>query len=384
MRSFKRWQDNALGETFLQEVSTSGKLIGKPIGDKSKAKTFNTVNGYINNSNNPNYQLVAEKTSNNTEMRKAGERVNISPEDMSELTKKWVKYDRDRSLPNYYGRNESDWKQDNRNIRDELLQIDRDGGDYDDLYDKLLDKGFRQDKEIDNIIKNLHRKRVLHTQSIGLPGNVADEALSKAVLDYSGFSPVRLENDGDPTATDLVARIGGADRYIDAQSRIMSTPMNVELTKFNNQAYDIIDSNPGLSLLDLAKKLKNRIPSITESKFFETKDLNFNPIQGYKVRNNPNASKDYLISSDRRGMGVTNNPYNKILPRDWDMIDLNRARDLLLPLTRQQMYDKYEVEINQGRRSNNPLIYLPDKFVKQYLIDTDNPLNLDAVRQLTQ
>lgn len=379
MRRFKKLSANT-----IVEVNSKGRQIAKPINAETNAGAFAQISKFLNNSNNSNYQYFTESSADASPTRMAGDKVRIPPDEMQELVRRWEGYERSRDLPNFYGRNEQEWKQDNREIRDELIRIDRAGGSYKDKYDELLDMGFRQDKEIENIIKYLHRKKVLHTQSIGLPGNVADEALSKAVLDYSGFSPVRLENEGDPTATDLVARIDGADRYIDAQSRVMNGPMNVELTKFNSNAFDIIDSNPGLSLLDLAKKLKDRIPDITESKFLETRNRDFNPIQGHKVANDPNVVKDYLISSDRRGMGAKNNPYNKVLPKNWDMIDLNRARELLMPLTRQQMFDKYEVEIDKGRRSGNPLLYLPDRFVKNYLIDTDNPLNADVVRQLTQ
>lgn len=382
MRRFKQYNDNSLNDSFLQEVNSKGKPIGKPISKKQKGKIYNDIEGFINNSNNSNYQLFG-----GSGQRMAGQILIPSPE-LKELLMPWSAYDRDRNLENFIGRNESAWKQDNREIRDELIDIDTHGSDRQDLKRLLQDKGFLQEEEQEAIIKNLYNPRYrgrLHTEVVGVPRARADEELSQAVLQYSGFRPVKLENSGDPMSTDLSAYIDGATRYVDAQSRIRSKGMDVEITKFNPNAYEVIKDNPGLALIDLTKKIKEQYPSIVESKFLQTFNPEFNKIMGYKMRNNPDYVKDYLISSDRRGMrSHSQGPYDRTLPRGWDLVDLNRARELLLPLTQSQMYDKYGVELTKGNRSQNPILELPDEFIKKYLTDTNNGINPEVIKALTQ
>ena len=153
MRRFKQYNDSSLNDSFLQEVNSKGQPIGKPISKKQKEKIYNDIEGFLNNSNNSNYQLFG-----GSGQRMAGQVLIPSPE-LKELLMPWSAYERDRNLENFIGRDEAAWKQDNKEIRDELIDIKTHGGDDQDLKRLLQDKGFLQEEEQEAIIRNLYNPK---------------------------------------------------------------------------------------------------------------------------------------------------------------------------------------------------------------------------------
>lgn len=324
--------------------------------------------------------------------RKAGQVLQISQSELEDLILPWEEYERDSSLPNYYGRNEQEWKADNSRVRSELINAQRDGESRGNLLGILNRSGFTNELENRNILNNLNNdtyRGLLHTEKMWVPGAAGDEELSKALLDYSGFTPVSLENaNGDPMATDLRVTIDGAPRYVDAQQRTSTSNLPIDLTKYTpNAVRRIVEAHPGDSLSDLTRRIRDAFPKGLEGKMLHTNDSDINPIMSRKIRSNPNYAKDYLISSNRKGdlqRGYGQGPYDRQRPLDWDLVDLRKAREILMPLTRGQMMDKYGVQIRQGRYGGSVQLHLPERFLKDELEDTSKVLDPYAKFRLTR
>lgn len=375
MRRFKQYNDSSLNDSFLQEVNSKGKPIGKPISKKQKGKIYNDIEGFLNNSNNSNYQLFG-----GSGQRMAGQVFSGSQKEIDTLLKPWNKYEIDDEGPNFHGRTRNEWIKDNNRVREELLLADAKQANRAALNEILRANGFTNDLENNNIINYLHNKKVLHTEDIWVPGAAADEELSKAILDYSGFTPVSLENaKGDPMATDLSAFINGKTQYVDAQIRQKKDrSMPLEMTLRRSGAFDVIKRNPGMTLRELTELMAEEYPGIIEGKFLHTNNPDFNRILSRKLAEGGETHmKDYIISSARPG-STKKSIYDKEKPYDWDMLDLNKAREILLPLTRQQMFDKYGITLSQGRFGGATLLNMPEEFIKKELADRRNPINLEA------
>lgn len=318
--------------------------------------------------------------------RKAGEVLQINSDELEEVLKPWAEYPKDAGGPNYHGRDRETWKRHNQSVRERLISMERRGAPKSSEFQYLNSQGFTNTLENQNILYNLYNKPVLHTEDVWVPGAAADEELSKALLDYSGFTPVSLENaGGDPMATDLRVTMDGAPRYVDAQIRTRpDRSMPLEMTLRRGGAFDIIQRNPRMSLLDLTRKMRDQFPGIEEGKFLHTDDPEFNKILSRKLeRGGPKHLKDYLISSARPGSTKTS-LYDKERPIDWDLMDLGKAREILLPLTRGQMYDKYGITLTKGRFGGATLLNLPEEFIKKELNDNRNQLDAYAKFRLTR
>lgn len=329
---------------------------------------------------------ILDITEETGKSRKAGQILQISENELNEILQPWRAYEKDAGGPNYYGRTKEEWLKDNTRVRNELIAAHKDGASREDAIRILQSNGFQNNLENKNILYNLHNKKILHTQDMWVPGAAADEELSKALLDYSGFTPVSLENaKGDPMATDLRVTMDGAPRYVDAQVRTRGDrSMPLEMTLRRGGAFDIIQKNPSMSLLDLTQKIRDQFPGIEEGKFLHTDDPEFNKILSRKLeQGGPKHLKDYLISSARPGSTKTS-LYNKTRPLDWDLIDLNKAREILLPLTRGQMYDKYGITLSKGRFGGATLLNMPEEFIKKELNDSRNQLDSYAKFRLTR
>ena len=325
----------------------------------------------------PQQKSVSKKS------RKAGQGLTMTVRDLEELLTPWADYERDSGLPNYYGRTEDQWRQDNRRIKNELLRA---AGDRNEQISILKDNGFSNPRSQYNLLKYLKRNEPLNNERLWIPGSAADEELSKAVLTMSGFAPVNYGNDFDPMGTDLKAEIDGAIRYVDAQQRTQSNrALNLQVTKKDWKGPEIFETS-GESLGKAIEMAYNMNPRISEGKLLHTENPDVNTINSSEFRDGGGLThrKDYLISSERprdSSRGYKKGPYNRELPEDWTMVDLEKAREILLPMTASQMYDKYGIKANDYKGIN---LELPEEFIKKELNDRAARLGREPLRQLTR
>ena len=270
------------------------------------------------------------------EPRFAGKIIGVTTDDIKQYTQRYEDMDRDRSLPNYIGRSEADWKDDNTRIRSELIQMDKKNASQQDARDYLTSQGFQIPQEQDNILSKLYNKRgQLHTQNISVPHANSDELLSRAVMTHSGWNPVTPANQDIVMATDVRAEIDKVPYLIDAQSRNgVRGALNLAIVHNSPGIVDALRSNRSTPLIDFIKARSLQSKGMFEGKLLHTPDDKYNPIQTDRfMRDQANQRKDFLISSNRAGnssKGMNRGPYNPELPRNWAMVDLEIARDNLL------------------------------------------------------
>lgn len=272
------------------------------------------------------------------EPRFAGKVIGVTPEDIKKYTQKYEDMDRDRSLPNYIGRSEADWKDDNTRIRSELIQMDKMNASVQDARDYLTSQGFQIPQEQDNILRYLDRNNKrgrLHTEAISVPHANSDELLSRAVMSHSGWNPVTPANQDIVMATDVRAEIDNIPYLIDAQSRNGSQgELNLAVAHNSPGITDALRGNKSTPLIDFLNARRLSSKGMFEGKLLHTPDDRYNPIQSQRfMRDQSNQRKDFLISSNRAGnsiKGMRKGPYNPELPRNWALVDLEMARDQLL------------------------------------------------------
>lgn len=267
--------------------------------------------------------------------RMAGEVIKVTPADIEALTKPYELMKRDRSQPNYIGRTEDEWKEDNRRIRSDLIDLDKRGKSFAEASEYLLNQGFTVPQERELILQKLYSKPILHTEVVHTPNAASDESLSRALLHHQGWSPVKPANDDVVMATDISARIDGVRSLIDAQTRTSARgDLNLAVLHNDPGIRDALLRNPNVPLIDFINARAKNNREAYEGKLLHTPDSHFNPVQTARfMRDADNHTKDYLITSNRAGdnsRGLRRGPYNPELPRGWDLVDLNVAREKIL------------------------------------------------------
>lgn len=337
--------------------------------------------------NNP-----AQPEPHRNELVFAGDR--MTPEVVEQVLAPWSSLKRDNTRPNYEGRTYNEWKEDNAAIRRDLLGMRSN----DAQMQYLQGRGF-QSTQASKIVENLHRKPVLQTDDAGkgyaTAMSAADEDISRAILHYSGFKPVSAGNDRNVQATDLSMQVPGKGRVmVDAQQRTGSNG-NLKLGLAYSPDVNLIQTlkqRPDEPIFDILEELKRRGNYIREDKLLHVNDANINPIMsGFLRHPSGDSIKDYLISGDRAGLaskGWIRGPYNRSkAPGGYDLIDLERARGIILPNTYRDLYDW----INTGRsRQVEPMIsydgktniQIPVELIPQ-LTNSNVALDPDVVRQFT-
>lgn len=282
--------------------------------------------------------LAAAVDSNNIQLsdnRMAGEIIEVTPSDLKELLKPYDLMSRDKSQPNYIGRTEDEWKEDNKRVRQDVLDLERRARPKAEAREYLASQGFLIPQEQDLILQNLHKKPILHTEAVHTPNAASDELLSRALLHHQGWSPVTPANDDVVMATDISARIDGVKSLIDAQTRTSPTAaLNLAVVHNDPGIYDALRRNPNVPLIDFIAGRAANNKRAYEGKLLHTPDSHYNPLQTARfMRDADNHRKDYLISSNRAGdstKGMNRGPYSPELPRGWNLIDLQVARDKIL------------------------------------------------------
>lgn len=294
---------------------------------------------------------------------------------IKEILTPWSQLDIDGSRPNYEGRTEQEWRKDNARIRQRVLDNRQQG------LEVLKANGFKQQEAL-KILQDIN-KPILRNQTYATAQAKADEDVNRALLHYSGFAPVREGNSSNPQGTDISIQIPGQGRVmIDAQQRVTPRGLNLEVVK-NPNILSLMQRNPRLSLAG-AIAAERKKGYVGEGKLLHTADRDFNPQPSKYLTDHrgPTNVKDYLISSNRPNAQANNQPrgpYNRTRAAGFDIIDLNRAREILLPKNLEQLTSA----LGKGRlvpARGGTLLQLPNDYIRRELVNPNVILDPSVVR----
>ena len=291
---------------------------------------------------------------------------------IDEGMKPWTGYDPSSASPSYYGMNARDWLDSEAEM---MRDLDRHSG-----HMSYVNRNARQVQELtrgiardfgiseDEALRNL--QRVVGAQGrdlplslaveYGVPSAHADEKMSRAALELSGFDDVRAINDQMVQATDLQGRLGGRPINIDAQKHLTTANLMQLGALQNVESRRNIDAElrqmPGsMSVMEALRQLQagsrdlsggnmtSRSPqgdyidvSGNEDKLMQTSDPRFNPNQSETYQRNEAAlRKDGLIWTDRAGYRPEQQeffgrgPFDATQAHDMSLVDLEAMRDYL-------------------------------------------------------
>ena len=329
-----------------------------------------------------------EVSTHPNDLRFAGQALN--PEIVEKILTPWANLERYSDRPNYEGRNLSQWRQDNGRIRGLLLKADSENKPIEEAIKILNANGYTNETEQRKILEDLYREPVLRPEVYHSPHAKADEDVSKAVLHYSGYSPVKNANENNVQGTDLSMQLpGGKTVGVDAQLR--ATPRGLGLGVLNKggaNIYKMMRESPDEGLNNLIRRAIGNRVHLVEDKLLHTADSTINPIMSKFLkdpRQSPDNVKDFIISSDRpetKRIGMPRGPYNRERARGWDLIDLNRARDILLPQSYNQLIES--LGENSVRRYGDKLgLVIPNQYLRRELKNNAVDIDKDVRRLFT-
>ena len=320
------------------------------------------------------------------ELRFAG--TELTPEVKSLIFRKWKDLDRDvPGRPVYEGRDKESYENYNTEIRNQLIKMDKQNASSNEAIEYLISKGYDKN-DTQGILNDLYSRKQLRPVEYQVANAQADENINRAVLHYSGFEPVLDNTLTNNQATDLSMTLpGGGTAMIDAQSR--NTPqglfMPVVAGGVGGQVESVMIRNPNMNMLDAIKSLQSR-GYIREDKLLHSADSNINPIQSKFIAEavNRQNEKDYIISSNRpnaRRLGQARGPYNAERAYDYDLIDMEKARRIILPMNYSQL-ERALGEDPVRTYGNKTTVVIPNQFIKDELTNSENRLDPRVVEEL--
>jgi len=298
----------------------------------------------------------------------------------------WSAVARQEGDPLWVGRNEQQYNNASEDLRQKLVKLIDDGYDGERLASRLIQKfGYGKDEareqiyEIDQALSKGRRPPKDLRQIRSKVANAqADEQLAMRAMQLSNFDPVTQANAGAMFATDLSATIGGEKLGIDAQARIG-----------RNMALGVIQNAPGIEdkFVNGNERLIDTIDMYREQNYgnnmqrlmsgkgwqgFEDKllhttdpEINRRPSKVFEDETDK-YNKDMLITSLRPGDYRYNNkrsPYDRKLPAQWDLIDLDTIRGQVMDKTYSQLVDM-GLDVQQTDKGNGIKLSLPPSYVR--------------------
>lgn len=257
--------------------------------------------------------------------------------------KPWARVPRMAGDPNYFGRNLPQWREHNREVENQINRLAR-SGQWGLVENILEDEGYKFDEfekqlyALEQAVDRGKRGR-LRQDMYDVSQAAADEQVSVGLLKAMGFSDAQIRNNNPLLGTDLSGTFGGHGYGIDAQQRLARTGnLSLGVTQFTPGLIDEYLRKGDVPLGELITAYRRRTGRVTEGKLLQTMDTSINPtnLRSREFAENPEAyHKDLLISNARPGKKVKQ-LHDRELPTSTAIIDLNKARDLILPLTGDQ------------------------------------------------
>lgn len=339
----------------------------------------------------------------------AGE--SLTEDVIANLLAPWESYERDSIRPNYEGRDEAQWIDDNKRIKDQLEKYTtrNELGEYGDAV--LIANGFTNTGERRKILEDIENefesrqksrrqgkdpgpKMALRNQRFSVPNAKADENLSMAVLGYSGYEPVRELNSGNVQNTDIIMTLpNGVPVKVDAQMRTRGA---LELGVAQQGRYgfrNALINDPDTPLRDFLRKQLEIGNIFTEDKLLQTNEPGINMVKEYmgdRFMQGGGSVKDYIITSNRPtgDPSLFKGPYNPVKPAGWDLINLDVVRDIILPKSLNEIREftgtNEPFKFYNDKGNNKMKLMLKNKLIKDKLTRDIDKLDPDIVRLLSQ
>jgi hypothetical protein len=373
----------------------------------------NELNKILTKAKNESALLMGDAPVQNasprTKQRMAGTAPGLKPillgsRDLEAIQRPWELTQAGVNSPDFVGYSEDTWRMRNDETLKALKRMKfGDRASFSDMDSYLRDeRGFGVEAERERVIKNLTRDnrfdsgRFLRTELYGVPHAYADEELSMAMLRGSGFKPVQAFNEEYVTGTDISAFIGNEPYKVDAQARTSRSrngrpPLSLGVIMGDNNVDPdtwerILRNNPDTSLLSLIEQESANRRGLKGDKLLHTNDSNWNVVNPELF--DSRRQKDYIITSSRPNTArfdrvgrIKRGPYDRQLPNDWALVDMNKAREQLLT----KSYNQLQAEgVNTLTGRGGLTLSVPESYISSKLTNMDIPLDPRVVKQLTR
>ncbi len=284
----------------------------------------------------------------------------------------WKQVPRMAGDPNYFERTLPEWRSHNRNLHEAINNLAY-AGEWGLLEDELIREGYKHDeleKQLTALEKGVRRNKTvdLRQDKYDVSQAAADEQVSAGLLRAMGLTNVEIGNVNPLLGTDISADYRGNQYKIDAQQRLRRDGgINLGVTQFTPGLREEFFRRGDIPLIDLLDEVRANPRRRVEGKLLQTSDTYWNPedLRSREFQDQINSfHKDALISSGRPG-GDVKRMHNRVLPRDTQLINLHKARELLLPLTANDMQKKHLVM--KENQSGSTSILVPKIMMREQM-----------------
>jgi hypothetical protein len=299
--------------------------------------------------------------------------------------KSWKNTPRGRNDPNYHGRNLGEWREHNQKLSREMDGLANDGN-FGKLEDRLIEEGYKFDELDSQIYDYEERGRrgigALRQDFYDVSQAAADEQVSKLILDAAGLKNAQIWNSDPLMGTDLRADFEGAQVNIDAQQRLgAGRALNLGIFQNSPELVNFVADNRDVQLKTLIDGyLAGGLGPVRgfEDKLLQTMDDRYNPNPTKRLREGAQSfGKRLLITNRRSGQGIKD-LHDKALPKSSGIIDLNKARELILGLSYNEVKRQYPgIQMRADAASKGNLkLSIPNEHLGMMLADIDmRPIN---------
>jgi hypothetical protein len=299
---------------------------------------------------------------------------------VKELLKPWAEVSRTQGTdPMWFGKDWDNWTKSAENLKGEIKKNLNAGYSPEQIQRVLIDnKGFAEDEAMSTILDIQQNKpQPLRLVDKKVPQAYGDEQLSIAALQAAGMSPVKRFNAGNSFATDIEGMLDGELVGIDAQQRSnRAGDLNLSAVLTDKGMVQALRDAPDELVKDVINRRREQLNVDNMERFMSgSEDQRWLGREGKLLdsekwnQDNPSIyfqqdpeafDKELLISSLRRKGQV----YNRQMPDRFDVIDLERARKLLL----NHSYNKLgSIGVTPRDDSSGLTFRLPSRVVNQLI-----------------
>ena len=186
------------------------------------------------------------------------------------------------------------------------------------------------------------------------------------ILDAAGLKNAEIWNSDPLMGTDLRADFKGAKVNIDAQQRLQGGhSLNLGIYQNSPELVKLISENRDLELGGLINGYLEGRPQGFEDKLMQTMDDRYNANPTDRLSGGADSfAKRLLITNKRPGVGMKQ-LHDKRLPQESGILDLNKARELILGLSYNELTRKYPgIEMRPDAASKGNLkLQIPNRYL---------------------
>lgn len=287
--------------------------------------------------------------------------------------------------PYYYGMNENEWL----GYMDQYHDYVKRGGDspqtkIENIEDDLKVTPAEAEDFYKYTFNPRNRDNVTRHVAMGVPQAHSSELLIKEALNASG-KPAAFMNQGSHFATDLQVMLGKLNQQVDVQNRFRSKlfPEQMDGIAAYNNLRDYVGQNVynDAAAKDTLETIFNRTAQVSGRG-------NLDKLLQSRGRVKPTEVKDALIGGiynqdiipKRHGMRQNQGYYDITRPEDLYETDLNKLREILLPMSKEEFKGIGGKVLNTPRFKGKLQLQIPSSVMRE-MATPDRPYIEDAIRQ---